>query len=221
MARRWGDRPFPAVAIASAVALVVAGYFWAQASPAWTRALPAIGIATGLSLLWLLWHAQRKIAPLSWAVTGSVALYAGGLLLHAPLLRAVDQGREWVLFLLLVTFAADTCAFLAGRTFGKRPLAPSISPSKTWEGSLGGLVGAIGIGIAAISILSLDATLPKALAMGAVMGTAGQLGDLVESRLKRNADVKDSGWLLPGHGGILDRLDSIVFNLVVMYYFVS
>jgi phosphatidate cytidylyltransferase len=100
-------------------------------------------------------------------------------------------------------------------------MAPSISPAKTWEGSVGGIAGALGASVAAVTLLDLDSGVGEALVLGAIIGVVAQLGDLVESRLKRISDVKDSGWLMPGHGGVLDRLDSIVFNLVVVYYFVS
>ncbi len=151
----------------------------------------------------------------------AIVLYTGGLLFHAPLLRALDQGRQWVLFLLLVTFATDTSALLAGRIAGKRLMAPVLSPAKTWEGAGGGAAGAVLVGVAAMYALGLDVAVWKAVALGAVIGVSSQMGDLFESKLKRIAGVKDSGRAVPGHGGLLDRLDSIVFNLVVVYYFVS
>ena len=122
--------------------------------------------------------------------------------------------------MLLVTFATDTSAFFVGRAIGKRPLAPAISPSKTREGAVGGIVGALVASVAAVYVFDLNVALWKTIAIGVSIGIVGQLGDLVESRLKRIAGVKDSGSLVPGHGGVLDRLDSIVFNLVVVYYFV-
>ena len=221
MARRWRDRPVTAVAIAWAITLIVVAHFMADPHSTWTRALPIVSIVTGISLLWLIWHSGRGTGSSEWRATAAIVLYTGGLLLYAPLLRSLEDGRDWVLFLLLVTFATDTFALLVGRTLGRRTLALSASPSKTWEGAFGGVVGAIGVSVAAITILSLDATALEAVALGAIMGIVGQVGDLTESRLKRNAGVKDSGSLVPGHGGVLDRLDSIVLNLVVVYYFVS
>ena len=123
-----------------------------------------------------------------------------------------------MILLFVVTFSTDISAFFVGKAFGKRPLAPTISPSKTWEGAIGGFGGALVGAFAAVQVLGLDATVPQSLALGALAGVAGQLGDLAVSRMKRIADVKDSGWLFPGHGGLLDRMDSIVFNLVVVYY---
>ena len=148
-------------------------------------------------------------------------LYVGGLLFHAPRLRELEGGRDLVVLLLIVTFAADTSAFLVGRTLGRTPLAPSISPAKTVEGALGGVLGAVGASLALAYGLDVDWSLGRAVAIGAALGVAGQMGDLAESRLKRHAQVEDSGTMVPGHGGALDRLDSIVFNLAVVYYSVA
>ena len=221
MARLGVGKTATLVSISGAVGLVVGAHFMADASPPDTTLLPIVGIAAAVSLAWMAWREQRSGTLSAWGVTAGAALYMGGLLFHAPLLRALDQGREWVLLLLLVTFTADTCALIAGRAFGKRPLAPSISPTKTWEGALGGTAGALGASVAAVYALGLNTSLEMAVLLGVLMGVAGQLGDLAESRLKRLAGAKDSGWLLPGHGGALDRLDSIAFNLVVVYYLVS
>ena len=220
MARLWDDRPMVPVAVASAVALVVAAHFAASAEGEWTRASPILAIGGGASLVWLLWRPLRATGLGAWGATAGVALYTGGLLFHAPLLRALDQGRDLVLLLLIVTFATDTCAFLVGKAIGRRPMAPAISPSKTWEGTIGGIAGALGASVGVVYLLDLDAGIGEALAVGALLGVVGQLGDLAVSRMKRNAGVKDTGRLLPGHGGLLDRLDSIVFNVVVLYYFV-
>ena len=123
---------------------------------------------------------------------------------------------------LFTTFGSDTAAFFIGKAWGKHRLAPNISPGKTWEGVIAGLLGAI--------IVSLLFTIPtplhlnlrywQAIILGLLVSIFGQAGDLVESLLKRNMGVKDSGKLLPGHGGFLDRMDSIVFASVVVYYFV-
>ena len=124
------------------------------------------------------------------------------------------------MLLLAVTFSSDTGAFLVGKAIGKQPLAPTISPNKTWEGAIGGFLAAILAAFIAAWALNIDAGLPLIAILGALMGVVGQLGDLFESKLKRLADIKESGRLLPGHGGVLDRLDSIVFNLALVYYFV-
>ena len=219
MARRWGDRPIRSVAIAGAVGLVIGAYFMDSPSSAQARFLPIVSAGAGVSLVWMLWLPKRGTGLSGLMVTTMAALYAGALLFHAPLLRALDEGREWVLLLLLVSFASDTGAFLAGWAIGRRPLAPTVSPSKTWEGAVGGLAGALAVSVAAYYVFGLEARVWEVLVVGALIGTVGQLGDLAVSRLKRTAEVKDSGWLVPGHGGVLDRIDSIVFSLVVVYYF--
>ncbi|MDE2822658.1 MAG: phosphatidate cytidylyltransferase [Chloroflexota bacterium] len=153
-------------------------------------------------------------------LTLAAVLYPGALLAHAPLLRGGEQGLEWIALLLVVTFSTDTGAFFVGKAIGKRPLAPTISPNKTWEGAIGGFAAAILAAFIAAWALNIDTDLPLIAVLGALMGVVGQAGDLFESKLKRLADVKESGRLLPGHGGVLDRLDSIVFNLALVYYFV-
>jgi phosphatidate cytidylyltransferase len=175
-----------------------------------------------LSQIWLLLRRQKEAAFIDWAWTIAGILYLGWLLSHFVALRGLDDGRNWVFFALFTTFGSDTAAFFIGKVLGRHRLAPSISPGKTWEGTIGGIFGAI--------IVSLLFTLPtplrlplsywQAILLGLLVSIFGQLGDLVESLLKRNAGVKDSGKLLPGHGGFLDRIDSIVFAGVVVYYYV-
>ena len=149
-----------------------------------------------------------------------ISIYIGLSLYFALQIRFMEDGREWTLLLLLVVFATDTSAYIVGRAIGQTPLAPSISPNKTREGAAAGLVGAIFTSVLANRVLGLDAIIWEAAALGLVIGILGQLGDLAESRMKRKAGVKDSGWLIPGHGGILDRLDSIVYVLPATHLFI-
>jgi phosphatidate cytidylyltransferase len=220
IAARWGDRPFTPVVVVLAPALVAGAYALTVLgieSDTW-----AIGVtvASIVSITWMILGLHKGNPRLAIVATLTSTLYPAGFLFLGPLLRSVEQGREWVMFLLLVTFATDTFAFLVGRVIGRQPLAPSISPSKTIEGAIGGFAGTIVAAAAARYVLSLDAGLIEVLALGGLAGVVGQIGDLVESRLKRIGGVKDSGWIVPGHGGLLDRLDSITFNLVVVYFFV-
>jgi phosphatidate cytidylyltransferase len=182
-----------------------------------------------LPLMWLLRREPKGQAFSSWVWTLGGMAYIGILLGNFVALRTTDDGRNWVYFAFLATFASDTAAFFVGRAWGKRRLAPSISPSKTWEGAIGGIAGAAVIGLVfvpstlfsaanALYIPSLSAW--SAVLLGIVVSVFGQIGDLVESLLKRNMDAKDSGKLFPGHGGALDRLDSVAFAGVVIYYFV-
>ena len=125
----------------------------------------------------------------------------------------------WIFFLLVVTFANDTGAFYGGKLFGKHKLYESVSPKKTWEGSIGGLFFAYIVAIAFLKIFRLHAIDLSIILLIFLLSVAGQVGDLAESMLKRNFSVKDSGALLPGHGGILDRIDSLLFAAPVLYIF--
>lgn len=127
------------------------------------------------------------------------------------------QGPRLLLFALGITWASDTVAYFVGRSFGKHPLAPKISPRKTWEGSVGGLAGSLLIAYAFHFWLTIP--LPHLLAMAFLGNIAGQMGDLLESACKRSAGVKDSGGLLPGHGGILDRIDALILCIPVIWYY--
>lgn len=149
--------------------------------------------------------------------------YVGFLLAHALALRQLgdgsDAGRDWLLFALLATFAADSGAMIVGRLIGRHSVVPSISPGKTWEGAVGGFLSAVAVGVVVAATLELP--LATAAGLSAAVGILAQVGDLAESRLKRTAGVKDAGAILPGHGGLLDRLDSVVFTTPAMYYVVA
>ncbi len=145
-------------------------------------------------------------------------LYVPFLLGHFFWLWQQPQGRFWVLWLLLVIFAGDTGAFYSGRAFGRTKLYPQVSPGKTVAGAVGGLAASLGVGVAASHWLPLPATLLQVLVLAFLAAIVGQGGDLFESMLKRRAQVKDASTLLPGHGGFLDRLDSIGFTGAVLFY---
>jgi phosphatidate cytidylyltransferase len=166
---------------------------------------------------------QRVVASWAWTLAG--ILYMGWMLSHYVTLRELDHGRELVLLVLFSTFACDTVAFLIGRTWGRHLMAPAISPKKTWEGAVAGFGGAVAAALALRSLLNLgDWELPlsyiQTVALGCLIGLFAQLGDLLESLIKRRAGAKDSGRLMPGHGGILDRVDSLVFTGAIVYYYV-
>lgn len=185
--------------------------------------------AVVLPLIWLLRRPQKSEAFTVWAWTIAGIVYIGLLLSYLVALRGLVAGRNWVFFTVLVTFASDTAAFFVGRARGKHRLAPSISPGKTWEGAASGIAGAIVASLffasSRLFIISNPFYLPdfsywQAILLGLLVSIFGQLGDLVESLFKRNMRVKDSGKLLPGHGGLLDRMDSVVFAGIVVYYYV-
>ena len=139
-------------------------------------------------------------------------------------LHLLDNGKGWVYLAVFSTFANDTGAFFVGRAWGKHKLASAISPSKTWEGALGGFLSANAGAIIVFLILKLFSPLPlgywQVILLGCLISLFAQLGDLVESLYKRTMGVKESGNLLPGHGGILDRFDSLIFVGVMVYYYV-
>ena len=155
-------------------------------------------------------HTARVIAGVCYIVLPFAALV---------LLRLGDAGLQWAALAFLVTFATDTSAYAVGRAAGRRKLAPSISPGKTWEGAVGGLLGAALASMALVALLDgIANSLLPAAALGIGIGVAAQAGDLLESKVKRMADAKDSGRLIPGHGGLLDRLDSLVPVFPLVYY---
>jgi phosphatidate cytidylyltransferase len=210
--------------------LIYFGLLWALAlvlSPHYpsTNVLPIVITATMLvSLIWLLQHSPREKAFRNWAWTIVGALYVGWLLSYWLNLRGLEDGRNWVYLAMLTIFANDTGAFFVGRARGRHKLVPAISPAKTWEGALGGLICAI-LGTIVITLI-LNLISPfifkywQIILLGFLVSLFAQLGDLVESLLKRNMGVKESGNLLPGHGGILDRFDSLIFVGPVVYYYV-
>jgi phosphatidate cytidylyltransferase len=144
--------------------------------------------------------------------------YIGVMLAHGAPLRSLDSSVDWILLAILITFATDTASYFVGTAIGRRRLAAVISPSKTWEGALGGIV----VGTAATVGLTVLLDLPIDVQEGAIIGVAASAaavgGDLVESGFKRLSRVKDSGSIIPGHGGVLDRIDSLAPNLAVVYW---
>ena len=148
-------------------------------------------------------------------------LYVGFPLSTVVSTRTLPSGEWLVLFLAVVTWASDIGAYYAGTLWGKRPLLPSISPKKTIEGVLGGLVLAIGVALLAQQWFASHLSASDAIILGVLLTMVGLIGDLFESFIKRRAGVKDSGGILPGHGGMLDRLDSLLFTAPTFYYYVA
>ncbi len=182
-----------------------------------------IGLAITLSLVWMLFlrpSGEKTMA--SWAASVTGIFYMGWLLSYWVLIMNSYggdwNGRSWVFLALFSTFAVDTTAYFVGRAWGRHKMAPTVSPGKTWEGAAGGLVGAIAAVIILALILNVGISYSEMIILGVIIAVFAQLGDLAESKLKRSMGVKEAGNLIPGHGGILDRLDSIVFTGVVVYY---
>jgi len=239
----WFDKPLPWFTIIIAVwGLLAAFEFYKLVAILKARSLTCFGLiwtllfiisphfdyefiipllltsAMVLSLVWVVLCLKGEGAFISWAWTIVGMLYVGWLLSYLVALR-LDAGRDWVFFTLFTTFGSDTVAYFVGRALGRHRLAPRISPKKTWEGAIGGVVGAIVVSLLFVTFTSLPLNYGQAILLGLLVSVFGQFGDLAESLLKRNTGVKESGNSLPGHGGFLDRIDSVVFAGVVVYLY--
>lgn len=144
--------------------------------------------------------------------------YVGFLLSHIILIRNQPEGGIWVLFLILTVWAGDIIALFSGTLFGKHKLYPKISPHKTYEGLLGAVIGSVVIGLLYASLFLPGFDKGVCLLVTIALGLLGQVGDFTESMIKRSAQVKDSGNLFPGHGGVLDRIDSFLFSTPFFYH---
>ena len=148
-------------------------------------------------------------------------LYIGWTLSYWVEIRELELGLYWTFWALIIIAINDICAFFIGRATGKHLLAPSISPKKTWEGAIGGVITGILAAVIIGIVFPLQIDYWQMIVIGFAICLLAQLGDLVESVLKRNTDVKDSGRLLPGHGGMLDRLDSFFLTGPVLFYCIT
>lgn len=165
------------------------------------------------------WHVMiRQIRLADTAVTVFGAVYVGFTLSHLVLIRQLESGVIFALVTILSVWANDIFAYLIGSAIGKHPLAPSVSPKKSWEGFVAGTIGTVSVWLIAGVLLGLEIGWGVLVAIGGVASIAAVIGDLAESRIKREAHVKDSGSLLPGHGGFLDRFDSLIMVAIVTYY---
>jgi phosphatidate cytidylyltransferase len=249
IARRAGYVPWYPVGIATTLLLCLRGYLGGDIAAGLMGPGPGFGaevmvlavvLVLVLGRLGLEW--MRAPQPLvrgdaaaavrgpflAWADIGLTlggALYVGGLLGYAPLLAEVGPpastacGTAWLFMVLIGTAACDTGAYFVGSLIGKHKMIPHISPGKTWEGLAGGVLGGLVAAVAMSGVLNLD--LIQAAALGLLTCAAAVSGDLSESLLKRAAGVKDSGNIIPGHGGVLDRIDSILFVLPATYLFAT
>jgi phosphatidate cytidylyltransferase len=207
----------------------------------------ALGIAASLAIPWfpawrphqagdltvwtleaffiLVWAHQLIRSPIQEAVSSAAHLVTG--LVYAALglaalsaLRIRADGLNWVFVVLIVTWGNDTLAYFVGRALGKRKLYPEISPHKTWEGFAGGMIGSIAGMFISKETFFPELTIVDCLSVGILAGIVGPIGDLCESMLKRTFNVKDSGKIIPGHGGLLDRIDALLFNAPATFLYV-
>ena len=223
-----GGWPFVLLILAAVAVMAVEWAKLATAAQCWRPLAATLAVAPAVAVIGLAagYSGAAPVALVLGSVAAALAAWqrrwceplraAGGVLyIGVPALALVwlrgssAAGLQHLLWLLIVIAATDTCAYLVGRTLGGPRLAPRISPGKTWSGLLGGVAGAGLLG--AVASHALGAGVMFAAAVGAGLAVVGQLGDLFESALKRRAGVKDSGRLIPGHGGLLDRIDGLVF----------
>lgn len=222
--RLSGYQPARALIVASAALLSLGRYLNGFESGPWMLSL--------LLLLSMVYHLMtyergRDQAATDFSITVGGILYLGWIGAYFVSLRQLPNGKEWLLLVLSAVWAADTGAYLIGSRFGRRALSPRLSPKKTWEGYLAGIFTGV-LGAALVGHLwsqqmgagSAISTQSGAL-MGLVMGVLPTLGDLGASMVKRQAGAKDSGKLLPGHGGMFDRIDSWLWAAVIGYYLIN
>jgi phosphatidate cytidylyltransferase len=236
LSRRCRANPPRAATMTALLALFAVNFEWPDLTPA------LFGIL-GLGLLvycTFFKPVEETIADASASIF--CLLYTGLTLIALPMLREQANGPSLVVFLLFVVWAGDTAAYYAGRAWGRHKMAPKLSPGKTWEGAIASVAGSVVIAAALVSLASLmqepansavlswlERTFPSAvlsypdelwywLLLAAITNVAAQIGDLAESALKRSAKVKDSGSLLPGHGGVLDRIDALLLAGPVLWY---
>jgi phosphatidate cytidylyltransferase len=247
MARKAGYQPWYPAGIALALLLGLRGYLNGDMSGVADSGPGVAPEILALALVLILVLAQQGVAwlrqpqaavrdnalpprspYLAWADMGLTlggAIYTGGLLGYAPLLASLDEsatqggGQAWMLMVLLGTAACDTGAYFVGSLIGRHKLIPHVSPGKTWEGLVGGVGGAILAAWLLSGLLKIQ--VPEAILLGLIVCVAAVTGDLSESFIKRAVGVKDSGNFIPGHGGILDRVDSILFVTLAVYWFAS
>jgi phosphatidate cytidylyltransferase len=207
LAREWGSMSAPIrpnriiVAVLAAVLVALAFAAFAHWYTAWFSLGVGMLIAAAVA---------RGFAERPWDAAFG-ALYIGAPCLLILWLRTGDEGRAWILALLLIVWAADGGAFFVGKLVGGPKLWPRFSPNKTWAGFVGGLAAAVAAALAHCQLIGPHLSFGSALLLGLLTGGAAMAGDLWESMLKRRFGVKDSGALIPGHGGLLDRVDGLMF----------
>ncbi|MCC7370083.1 MAG: phosphatidate cytidylyltransferase [Chloroflexi bacterium] len=226
MLRGAGYRPLMPLGIGLTMALVLDAL---AHDAAIMPAILVVGVLIGLYQMML--RPDSSGALVDWALTLAPAIYVGGTMHYFIQLRNLPDGLFWMLTALIGTWICDIAAFFVGRRWGKARLAPRISPGKSVEGAVGGLVGAV------LGIMALGPMLGGALAtfglggpavvgpvrlagLGLVIGVCAIVGDLMESFIKRQCGAKDSSGLIPGHGGVLDRIDSVLLAVVGAYFYV-
>ncbi len=180
-------------------------------------ALTLLVVLFGVIILFTFTDVKKAAGEMAFLVAGF--LYVPLLLGHLLLLRDLPDGISWIFLMMIIVMSGDTGAYYIGSSFGKRKLYPAVSPNKSVEGAFGGLAGSIAGAFIAKATFFPALSVADSLVTALALGILGQVGDLFESLLKRSFGVKDSGMIVPGHGGILDRLDSILFAAPAAFYY--
>ncbi len=211
MLEKGGYSPSPVVGIAWMLLLVLS--VW-PSFPVSYHAIVVLGLIVTLS--WALWRWPNPVED--WGLTSAGAVYLGTLAGTFVAMRELPHGFRWVLVAVITTWVSDSGAYFVGISFGKHKLWPRLSPKKSWEGVVGGLV----FGTAAAFLMGVwffpAVPFVRWVVLGLILSAAAPFGDLSVSMVKRQVGVKDTGHLIPGHGGMLDRLDSLLFIVPIAYY---
>ncbi len=218
MMERCGGRPFRWLGLAATTAML---WSFVDRAPRFQPWLPLIAIVV-LSLVLAVWRRKDPPEMLRAAMhTVFPVLFVGLALGYMIMIRAIpgEDGTDLIMLVLICPIFADTAAYYVGSSIGKHRLAPRLSPKKSWEGALGGIAGSVVGALLAHFWFYQKLPLPHAISVGLVLGVAAILGDLAESLVKRAAGVKDSSNLIPGHGGLLDRCDSLLFAGPILYQY--
>jgi len=214
MTSHAGVPGFPAAGLALAAGLVACYFVPSQPFLEW-------GVAAAVILPFAWYAGERDVASAvpNMAATLLAVLYVAGLAGFFILIRALDGGNHFIVLLFMIVWFGDSAAYYGGRSLGRTPLLPAVSPNKTLEGAAFGLAGSLLAGLIAHYSFLDTFKLAHCLLVAGICGMIGQFGDLVESLIKRSTGVKDSGTLIPGHGGVLDRIDSLLFAGPVFYLY--
>ncbi len=212
--RHSGFSPLWPVGMALSLGFLLEGHFQTG-----TLGPAVLAVAVMGSLCYLVLGQRLETSLADWAVTWVPPLYIGFLLAFPLALRRMPSGEHWIYMVLAVTWITDIAAYFTGRFFGRHRFFPRISPRKTLEGAIGGLIGGVACGTLLAAYFGGD--IPTFLLFSLVASVAAEGGDLAESLIKRLLQAKDSGQLIPGHGGVMDRLDSLLFVGVVTFFWAS
>ncbi len=213
MIRKMQLNPPIAAMLAGTLMLLTGAYFYGEKGLIWATTLAITMILVTVVIRFPLYSLLDGAAGLMGT------LYVG-LFIYFYLLRTVSEGWIWLFFMLVATWACDTAAYFVGKKIGRRKLAPVLSPGKTVAGAVGGIAASLGAGVAFYFIYPF-LPLVHMVTMGFMLGVVAQLGDLWESVMKRTASIKDTGNIIPGHGGVLDRFDSMFFTAPFVFYYLA